>query len=341
MAPRRAVDEGVTVIRPRYLNVPGEPSWARPDRVIADAMWRSRAAWAGARIIHGHYSVTGLAAWHLAERTGLPYVLTFHGSDMNSWPDEYPDRLADLRAAAVGAGAVFAVSEALADRVRTVTGVTPVHLPIGSDHRSLAAGALPRAEARSLLGLPADRVVVLFVGNLKPTKCVRELADAILDVDGPLLGVFVGGGSERGYGTNDPRAGGRLDYRGPRPHEDVVRYMSAADVLVLPSYSEGLPTVVVEAGSLGLPVIASAVGGIPELLGVDRGATLPDVSAASIAEALTQFLDNRSAAEAAAGRLRELVHHDYDVDVNAARLLTWYRSIGLEFPAARDHVNDS
>jgi teichuronic acid biosynthesis glycosyltransferase TuaC len=108
--------------------------------------------------------------------------------------------------------------------------------------------------------------------------------------------------------------------------------MSAADVLVLPSYSEGLPTVLVEAGSLGLPVIASAVGGIPELLGNDRGTTLPDVSRASIAAALTRFLDDRSAAEAAAARLREFVVRDYDVDTNAARLVARYRSIAAGFP---------
>ena len=333
--PRRALDEGVSVIRPRYLNVPGEPTWARPDRMIADAMWRSRRDWAGARLIHGHYSVTGLAAWHLAERTGLPFVLTFHGSDMNSWPDEYPERVADLRSAVGRAGAVFAVSEALAKRVHDVTGVTPVHLPLGSDHRSLVAGAMPRADARALLGLSMDAVVVLFVGNLKPTKGVRELADAILSVGRPFVGVIVGSGSEQGYGLDDARAPGLLEYRGPQAHEDVIRYMSAADVLVLPSHTEGLPTVLVEAGSLGLPVIASAVGGIPELLGPDRGAILPEVSPESIAAALTHFADHRGEAETAAGRLRELVLRDYDVDTNAARLLEWYRSVAADFPVPR------
>jgi teichuronic acid biosynthesis glycosyltransferase TuaC len=331
--PRRAVDEGVSVIRPRYLNVPGEPTWARPDRMIADTMWRSRSDWIGARLIHGHYSVTGLAAWHLAERSGLPFVLTFHGSDMNTWPEEYPERVADLRSAVGRAGAVFAVSEALADRVRDVTGVTPVHLPLGSDHRSLAARALPRAEARSQLGLPLDAVVVLFVGNLKPTKGIRELADAILDLGRPFLGVVVGSGSEEGYGADDARAPGVLEYRGPQSHDDVIRYMSAADTLVLPSHTEGLPSVLVEAGSLGLPVIASAVGGIPELLGADRGSLLPDVSPTSIAAALTHFADHRAEADAAAGRLRELVLRDYDVDTNARRLLEWYRTVAPGFPA--------
>jgi teichuronic acid biosynthesis glycosyltransferase TuaC len=333
-APRRSEDQDVAVIRPRYVNVPGEPTWARPDRLIADAMWRSRRDWAGARIIHGHYSVTGLAAWHLAARAALPYVLTFHGSDMNRWPDEHPERLSDLREAVARAGAVFAVSQALADRIREVTGVEATYLPLGSDHRAIAARALPRSAARALVGLPQDALVVLYVGELKRTKGVCEFVDAILGLDGPLVGVLVGDGPERGYGTHDPRAAQRLEYRGAQTHEDVIRYMSAADVLVLPSYSEGLPTVLVEAGSLGLPVIASSVGGIPELLGTDRGRMLPEISATSVAAAVTAFADDRSSANEAASRLQELVKRDYDVDVNAVELLQRYRSIAADFPAA-------
>ena len=126
---------------------------------------------------------------------------------------------------------------------------------------------IPRRAARDLLKLPHDRVIALYVGNLKQAKGVRLLADAILDLGAPFLGVFIGGGSEEGYGSQDLRGPALLDYRGARPHAEIVRYMSAADVLVLPSYSEGLPTVIVEAGSVGLPVIASRVGGIPELIG--------------------------------------------------------------------------
>ena len=326
-APRVADDGAVRVIRPRYPNAPGEPTWAHPDQLIARAAWRSRAQWAGARLIHGHFSVTGLAAWRLAKRAGLPFILTFHGSDMNLWPDQHPERLADLRSAVREARAVIAVSAALADRVRDITGVTPVHLPLGSDHRGLRAAALSRPDARRLLGLPDDRIVVLFVGNLKATKGVRELADALLSLGDPFLGVFVGGGAEEGYGTSDPGASRFLSYVGARPHEDVVRYLSAADVLVLPSYAEGLPTVLVEAGSLGVPVIASNVGGVPELLGAgDRGTILPEISAQSIATTLTAFLADRDGAEAAAQRLGDLVVDQYDVDRNAARLIDCYRA---------------
>ena len=98
-APRSMTDEGVTILRPRYLNIPGQPSIARPDRFIARAAERTRKRWADARVIHGHYAVTGLAAWRMARKLDLPLVLSFHGGDLNSWPDEYPDRVRDLRAA--------------------------------------------------------------------------------------------------------------------------------------------------------------------------------------------------------------------------------------------------
>lgn len=327
-APPLTLDEGVTVVRPRYPNVPGEPAWAFPDRLIARSLWRARASWTGSSVVHGHSAVTGLAAWRLARRSGLPLVLTFHGSDLNSWPDHNPDRVPDLRRAVRDAKVVIAVSAALAARVEEITGTNAIHLPLGSDHRALARLAEPRDRARAALNLVDDRIVVLFVGNLLASKGVRELADALLTLDDRFVGVFVGDGPEKGYGVGDPRAAGCLQYRGAMPHAEIPRYMSAADVLVLPSFGEGLPTVLVEAGSIGLPVIASAVGGIPGLLGDDRGAILRDVSAEAIAEALVTFEEDTLAAQAAAARLRSHILAEHDVDTNAGRLLDLYRSIG-------------
>ena len=325
-APRVMHDGGVVVLRPRYLNIPGEPSWARPDQLIARAAWRSRRLWSQATAIHGHYALTGLAAWRLARRADLPFFLTFHGDDMNTWPDDHPGRLDDLRAAASQAQQVFAVSRALAERVWTVTGVEAVPLPVGCDHEWIDQVALPRLEARRRLGLPEDQLIVLFVGYLLVEKGVRELAAAVLEIGEPFTGVFVGDGPERGYGSDDPRAEGRLVYRGAQSHADVIRHMSAADVLVLPSHGEGLPTVVVEAGSVGLPVIASSVGGIPELLGAGRGTFLTDVTAPAIAAALQSFRDDRDEAEHAGARLRDHVRSAYDVDANARQLVEHYRS---------------
>jgi teichuronic acid biosynthesis glycosyltransferase TuaC len=325
-APAQAWDTGVQVVRPRYPNVPGQPDWALPDRAVAAAAWRWRRTWDGTAVLHGHYAVTGLAAWRLARRTGRPYFLTFHGDDINTWPGQHPRRRTDLRAAVTGAHAVFAVSGALAQRVREETGVDPIVLPIGCDHASIQQTAIPRAEAREALGLPADRVLVLFVGYLQRVKGVHELASALMELGDPFQGIFVGDGPESGYGVSDEPSQQPLRYVGARHHDEVIRYMAAADVLVLPSHGEGLPTVLVEAGSVGLPVIASTVGGIPELLGEDRGTLLPEISSAAVAGALRSFADHRPEAAAAAGRLRTFVMRKHDVHANARRLADHYRA---------------
>lgn len=326
-APRLAADGDVTIRRPRYLNVPGEPSWARPDRWIADAAWRTRDAWRGAGLVHGHYAITGIAARRVADRAGLPLILTFHGSDMNTWPDQRPERRRDLAAAVRDARAVIAVSAALADRVEALTGVRPIHLPLGSDVAGLRAAAVPRDAARRALGLGPSDIVAMFVGHLKASKGVRVFVDGVLAAGPGFLGVLVGDGPESGYGLDRPGASGRIRYAGPQPHDRVPGYLSAADALVLPSFSEGLPTVIVEAGALERPVIASAVGGIPELLADDRGVLLPEVSAAAVAAALRAQRDDPGAAAGRAGRLAALVTTSYDVDANAARLRDLYRRV--------------
>ncbi len=320
-------DQGVEVVRARYPALPGEPRWAIPDRLMARATMGVRGAWRGARLVHGHSAVTGLAAWRVAARTGLPLALTFHGSDLNTWPERNPGSVPNLRAAIRAASLVIAVSPALAERVETLAGVEASVLPLGSDHASIAGSAIPRGEARQALDLIDDRIVVLFVGNLVDAKGVRELADAIRPMGDRFLAVFVGDGPMVGYGRDDPEGERSLQYRGAVAHRLVATYMCAADVLVLPSRGEGLPTVLVEAGSVGLPVIASAVGGIPGLIGDQRGTILPDVSSDSIVAALTSFERDRSMAAAMGLRLRDYVRREHDVDINAERLRELYHSV--------------
>jgi teichuronic acid biosynthesis glycosyltransferase TuaC len=324
--PSRADDDGVTVLRPRYPNVPGQPDIARADRLLATAALRTRRSWSSADLLHGHYSMQGLATWRVARRVRCPYVLTFHGSDLNSWPDRHRSRLADLGRAMREAAAVLAVSPALADRAEEISGAPARHLPIGSDLATLRANAMPREEARGLLDLPAEAVIVLFVGAVDPEKGIGELVDAILTLDRSFMAVIVGRGPLVGQGLDRPEAAGRLIYTGQRPNADVARFMSAADLFVLPSYSEGTPTVLVEAGAVGLPIVASGVGGIPDMLGTDRGLILPEISARAVADAVLSCVDDRSAALARAERMRAYVDKQHDANTNAALLAEVYAS---------------
>ena len=269
-----------------------------------------------------------MAARRLSQRTGLPFVLTFHGSDMNVWPDAHPEWLPSLRVAVREASAVFAVSRALAERIRELTGVEAIHLPIGIDDATIRqVRSDDRLRSRRERGYGDDQIVALFVGNLLPGKGSQYLAEAILGLDDRFRATFLGGGPMAGVGAMDPRARGRLDYRGIQPHAEVIRTMEAADVLILPSSSEGLPTVVVEAGAVGLPVIASRAGGIPELLEPDRGTLLDALTGPAVATALLDFVERPSATLDAAMRLKDHVAAAYDSRRQADSLLGWYRQV--------------
>ena len=73
-------------------------------------------------------------------------------------------------------------------------------------------------------------------------------------------------------------------------HADLADWMNAADFLCLPSHSEGLPNVLLEAFSCGLPVVASAVGGIPEIVNENNGRLVPPGDSAALAKAITETL---------------------------------------------------
>jgi teichuronic acid biosynthesis glycosyltransferase TuaC len=103
--------------------------------------------------------------------------------------------------------------------------------------------------------------------------------------------------------------------------------MAASDVVVLPSHSEGLPTVLVEAGALGVPVVASAVGGIPELLIGDAGWLCAPRNLESLVTALREALGDAGERSRRAAILQRRVEADYDVNVQAGRLIDIYRGL--------------
>jgi teichuronic acid biosynthesis glycosyltransferase TuaC len=329
-APETQRDAGVEIRRPRYVALPGEPAWAGHARMRASVAERvRRSAWPTARVIHAHFAAPiGIAARELSRRTGLPYVVTLHGDDVTGWPKRRPGELDAYRSALRDAAAVIAVSQALADEARELTGAEPVVVPIGIELERFTAD-IDRMAARRELGVADDEVLMLMVAYLDSRKRVRDLVDAIHAVGAPLRAVFAGAGPELGYRAQP----GRIDYIGPRSNGDVPRLLAAADVTVLPSEREGLPTALVEAGAAGVPIIASRAGGTPELLAEDRGVLLDEISPGSIADALRGFLADRRAAADRAARLRAHVLEEYDVDGAAERLEAIYRQVAS--PVAR------
>jgi glycosyltransferase involved in cell wall biosynthesis len=164
-----------------------------------------------------------------------------------------------------------------------------------------------RAAARRELAIPPDGPLLVAVGNLYPVKDHATLLRAAASP--PLARVAIAGrGSEE---ASLKRLAGELGIA-DRVHllglrDDIDRVLLAADVFVQPSRSEGLPLSILEAMGAGLPVVATAVGGIPEAVVAGKtGALVPAGDPAALAEALRCLLErpDRGHALGCAGRTR-------------------------------------
>jgi glycosyltransferase involved in cell wall biosynthesis len=151
-----------------------------------------------------------------------------------------------------------------------------------------------RAAARAELGLPPGPLVV-YVGNLKPEKGVGDHVrawPAVLEQVPDATLAIVGGGPLRSELEAAIKPyGERVKLVGPQPLEQVPVWMAACDVLTLPSHNEGTPNVVLEALASGRRVVATSVGGIPDLITSPvLGALVPVKDEPALAAALALAL---------------------------------------------------
>jgi glycosyltransferase involved in cell wall biosynthesis len=296
---RRAELDGLDVRHPRYLFTPRAlRGWygkffrwsvrAEFARAVADfrpdlvyAPWAYPDGWAAVRLGHA---------------AGLPVVVHAMGSDVLR-ADRTPGRLRGTVDAVRRADAVVAVSRDLAGRLLGL-GVEPARVRVvyrGVDAELFRPG--PRREARGRLGLPPDSRLVLFVGGLEPVKGPEVLIEAcgLLAARGtPFTCVLVGRGSLRQKLESlagDRGIADRVRFLGPVANDRLPDWYRAANVVVLPSLSEGVPNVLLEAAACGTPFVASRVGGIPEIAHLGPSELVPAGDAARLADALAASLD--------------------------------------------------
>jgi glycosyltransferase involved in cell wall biosynthesis len=169
----------------------------------------------------------------------------------------------------------------------------------------------PSAALREELGIPPLAPIVVSVGRHTPEKGYRHLVDAaalIEHVSPDVHWILVGDGELRGELESRARRhglGAQVHFTGWR--NDVADVLALADVFVLPSESEGFGRVLVEAMAMGRPVVATAVGGVPEIVsGGDTGLLVEPANPIALADAIRSVLDDPSRATrlGAAGRAR-------------------------------------
>ena len=258
----------------------------------------------------------GCAAILAARALGKPCVVKVHGSDLNVVA-KIPSARAIMKQLLPLAGAMVSVSAALSEELEAL-GVarSNIHLVANGVRCTASSRRAIRREARRALGVSASAPVVVFVGRLEPQKGVGELLEAIPRVRArhpAATFVLLGDGawSER-VKKEAAASGGALVAPGARPLPEIAQWLAACDVFTLPSWMEGTPNVVLEALASGRPVVASNVGGIPDVVPEgEAGYLVPARDSASLADALARALDrsargawNPEGAAARSGRSR-------------------------------------
>jgi glycosyltransferase involved in cell wall biosynthesis len=206
--------------------------------------------------------------------------------------------------------AYVAVSPELADLARDRGECTQERISVienGIDVRRFELPAERRATARAALGLPADAWVIGSVGRLAPEKdhqfLVRASA-ALLGDKGRLL--IVGLGPERRAIEAEAAARAVTPWVSlPGARDDIPEVLAALDLFVLSSRMEGMPLVVLEAMAAGVPVVATAVGGLPKLIqDGETGFLCPPGEEAALRETLASLRRDPARARAAATKAR-------------------------------------
>jgi teichuronic acid biosynthesis glycosyltransferase TuaC len=296
--PRREEIAGIAVTHPRTLFFPrlAHGAWGPLYAAsIAPGLRRYRGK---VDVVLGSWAYPdGFAAVIAGLLLGVPSVVKLHGSDINVMA-KLPGPRRQTAWALSRAARVVAVSRALADEV-VALGVPRDRIAVVMNGVDAALFHVrDRAAARSALGLPGGPLA-LYVGNLKPEKGVLDLVqawEAVVRAVPEARLAIVGGGPLRA--TLDAALPPRATLFGAQPLDQIPTWMAACDILVLPSHVEGTPNVVLEALACGRRVVASAVGGVPDLITGDAlGALVPPQQPDALAAALTQALRTGYAAE--------------------------------------------
>lgn len=294
--PLRTEWEGRTVAYPRYAMLPRIGMGLQPMAMARASLklirqWQ-REGW-DFDLIDAHYFYPdGVAAAWLARQLGKPLVISARGSDLNLIGG-MPGPRARMLAAAGQAQACIGVSAALVEVLRG-WGLPESKLHVLRNGVDLSAFApLERAQARAQLGLEGAGPWVLSVGNLLELKGQHLLIEAVAALRSSWPGLrllLIGQGPERERLEAQVHSLGLQDQVrlvGAVPNAELAPWYAAADLKVLASSREGMANVLLEALACGTPVLATAVGGSPEVVSDPAvGALLAERSASALAASL-------------------------------------------------------
>ena len=304
-APRREVQEGVTVHFPRFLSVPGLFRWldgfsmALGSYLLVRRLTRKE----GYNLLDAHFAYPdGYAATRLGRWLGLPVTITLRGTEVPH--SRKPGLRKRMIRALRDADRVFSVSNALKRHVVSL-GVSEGKIQVvGNGVDTGKFSPVPREQARAELALEGHHPVLITVGGLVERKGfhrVIEVLPRLLETHPELCYLVVGGPSPEGDWSQrlrDQVTSLGLEkvvrFLGPVAPERLRVPLSSADLFVLATSNEGWANVFLEAMACGLPVVTTDVGGNREVVASDElGMVVPFGDAEALGSALERALERK------------------------------------------------
>lgn len=290
-------------------------------------------------ILHSHLKHADLLAGYAAGRLGIPHVSTLHLVESEVRGINRFKRGLAARRRIRTATLTIAVSEAVRRWYLATYPADPSRLvvvPNGIPDPGLAPAAI-RSRMRAALGAGEGTVVAATVAVMRPGKGHDDLLRAAVGLDGGVLFVLAGSGPDEPRLRREAARlgiGDRVVFAGFR--EDVAAFLAAADLVVHPSIADALPTALIHALAAGLPVIASDVGGIPEIVTPDVGVLVPPSDPAALREAIAALAGDPGRRAGMGSAARERFLSRFEATEWAARLRSLYESAASR-RAARVH----
>ena len=285
-----------------------------------------RMAAEGVTHIHAHFANhPAAAAWVIHHLVGVPYSFTAHGSALHIDRRMLREKVAD-------AAFVVAISNYNRDLILSECGAeygektVVIHCGVDTDvfrHRA-------RGNVQDRINGPFNIVCVGTLHEVKGQSYLIEACRLLRDRGIDFVCHFVGDGPDRVTLANQVERAGlhdRVRFHGQCTREEIAEQLRQASVLVAPSVPtsdgrrEGIPVVLMEAMASGVPVVASRLSGIPELVQHEVGGLLaPPRDAAALADAIMQVHQHPETAALRAESARQRVEQEFDLFRNAAAL---------------------
>jgi glycosyltransferase involved in cell wall biosynthesis len=285
-------------------------------------------------IIHAHRVFpTGYVSMLISRKLGVPCAISAHGSDVHTHPFNNTKIGMLTRRTIEGADQLIAVSYSLALQIeglrRPKNPVLVVHNEIDT---TLFKPIPERAALRRSLGLPEQGLAICYAGRISQEKGILELVSAFdsLRASNPDVWLLlIGDGPLRreiqNYGAIRQN---RVFCVGPVLHDDMAKWLNAADIFVMSSHKEGASMVVLEAMACGLPIIATSVGIVPELeIENSCGFVIPANQAAPLTAALEQLIQNEELRLRMGFSARNIITSKYEPANTLSRLPQIYRRL--------------